>query len=88
MLKAEVAVDVQEDFQQVFLIIFFVERHVFSSILAWQVKHGKKPSNERYIIKKNAFDQFSQVQFIASNTGPSVVYPIWWSVVVYVHAIY
>ena len=43
MLKAEVAVDVQEVFQQVFLIIFFfVDRHVFSSILAWQVKHGKK----------------------------------------------
>ena len=28
----------------------------------------------KWIIKKNAFDQFWQVQFIASNIGPSVVY--------------
>ena len=47
MLKAEVAVDVQEVFQHVFpIFFFFVERHVFSNILAWKVTHGKKPSNK------------------------------------------
>ena len=60
MLKAEVTVDVEEAsaFQHVNFLNFFCRRHVFSNILAWQVKHGKKNLQIKWIIKKNVFDQF------------------------------
>ena len=80
LLKAEVAVDVEEGsaFQHVNFLKFFCRKTCILQYPRMVSKAWQKNLQMKWIIKKNAFDQFRQVQFIVSNTGPSVVYIIWW----------